>query len=322
MDIEFISTAYLASQGLIYYGKVTQVDDATHFRVASLAGFGDAFFADNFRVYVLRDAGGAGAAPQTEMKPCSAFTSSTSRFTHTAFTVVLAAADEILMLHESLARILDTTYGLSAIKTLIAAIPTTAERGTDNAALASVLGALNSATGSGAVSDAKVAMTYLKQLVTGLITLDAICDTSGVVTGARTAASKLFAGVPQVKATTIDLHQAAATYDLVTGTTQDVIITGLTLRLPNIDVSDDVGGITGITIQTDDGEPVEFITAAMGVIANLTAESQHGREACHILLKATKKIQLTLVGGTADADPTTCDVVITYHAVVDGGYLA
>ena len=164
--------------------------------------------------------------------------------------------------------------------------------------------------------------------IKGLIdTLDTVADsiladtgTSGVVTGARTAASKLFAGVLQVKATTVDLHQAAGTYDLFTATAQNVIITGLTIYIRD-NVSNDTT-ITGITIQTDDGEPVEFVTAAMGVKANLTAESLHGREACHVLLKSTQKIQLTIVTGTADADPTTCDVVATYHAVADGGYLA
>jgi hypothetical protein len=49
---------------------------------------------------------------------------------------------------------------------LIAAIPTTAMRGTDNAALASVLGALDTAAATGAVTDSDPAMAYIKQLVT------------------------------------------------------------------------------------------------------------------------------------------------------------
>jgi len=64
------------------------------------------------------------------------------------------------------------TYGLSALQTLLAAIPTTM-RGTDSAALASVLGALDTAAATGAVSDVKLAMAYLKQLVTTLITVAA-----------------------------------------------------------------------------------------------------------------------------------------------------
>ena len=62
------------------------------------------------------------------------------------------------------------TYGLDALHTDIAAIPTTM-RGTDSAALAAVLGALDTAAATGAVSDVKLAMAYIKQLVTTLITV-------------------------------------------------------------------------------------------------------------------------------------------------------
>ncbi len=133
------------------------------------------------------------------------------------------------------------------------------------------------------------------------------------------------AGVLQIKATTIDLHQAADTYTLLTGTTQDVLVESLTFRTP-VNISDDVGGITGISIQTDDTTPQVFIASAVGVIANLKAGAQitwpmsSGDGA--ILVKVGKKIQLTLIGGTADADPTTCDVVARYRAVVSGGTLA
>ncbi|MBA7675474.1 hypothetical protein ES703_83709 [subsurface metagenome] len=95
------------AQGLVYYGKVTQVDDETHFRVAGLAGFGDAYFGNNYRVYVVRDAAGGGAAPQGEMQPCSAYASTDAIFTHTAFTVSLVIDDEVLLLHERLAQIAD-----------------------------------------------------------------------------------------------------------------------------------------------------------------------------------------------------------------------
>ncbi len=97
----------LGGQGLVYYGKVTQIDDATHFRVAGLTGFGDAYFANTYRVYVVRDAAGAGAAPQGEMQPCSAYASTDAIFTHTAFTASLAVDDEVLLLHERVAGIKD-----------------------------------------------------------------------------------------------------------------------------------------------------------------------------------------------------------------------
>ncbi|MGA2462770.1 MAG: hypothetical protein ABSH06_00260 [Thermodesulfobacteriota bacterium] len=123
-----------------------------------------------------------------------------------------------------------------------------------------------------------------------------------------------------MKAATVDLKQAAGAHLLYTATTQNVWVNSLIIRLPNVNVSDDVGAITGISIQTDDGTPQVLLAAALGVKANLTAEKQF---ICStpILLVAGKKINLTIIGGAAD-DPTVCDVVAIYQAVVSGGYLA
>ena len=56
------------------------------------------------------------------------------------------------------------TDGLGALKTLLVAIPTTMV-GTDDAALASVLGALNTATKSGAIDTETTVMGYTKQAI-------------------------------------------------------------------------------------------------------------------------------------------------------------
>ncbi len=125
-------------------------------------------------------------------------------------------------------------------------------------------------------------------------------------------------GRPQIKATTIDLEQIAGTYTLMTGTTQDVIIESLLIRLPNVNVSNDAT-ITSITIQTNDSEPQVFVNSVAGAKANLTAEVQIGWVGT-ALLKAGKLIQLTIAGGASD-DPTVCDVVVKCRAVVSGGYL-
>ncbi len=107
----------LGSQGLVYYGKVTQVDDTTHFRVAGLTGFGDAYF-KNYRAYVVRDADGGGAAPQGEMQPCSAYDSTDGIFTHTELSTTLAEDDEVLLLHERIAEIKDLIDRLTAQRAL------------------------------------------------------------------------------------------------------------------------------------------------------------------------------------------------------------
>ena len=108
----------VGGQGLVYYGKVTQIDDATHFRVAGLAGFGDAYFANTYRVYVVRDAAGGGADPQGKMQPCSGYDSTDGIFTHTAFSTGLAVDDEVLLLHERVAEVKDLIDRLTAQRAL------------------------------------------------------------------------------------------------------------------------------------------------------------------------------------------------------------
>jgi len=90
--------------GLVFRGTVTTATDATHFKVSALPEYGDPADFPNamfkgYYVYVLWDAGGAGAAPQGESKLISAYTSSDGTVTHTAFTVPLAVGDEVLLIH-------------------------------------------------------------------------------------------------------------------------------------------------------------------------------------------------------------------------------
>ena len=143
--------------------------------------------------------------------------------------------------------------------------------------------------------------------------------TDGVVVNSRTTAAGRLAGVAQVAVTTEDLAQAAATYDLFTGTSQDVILESLLIRLPNVDVSDDAS-ITSISIQTDDVTVTVIIDSTNGAKANLTAEAQLAWTGS-ALIKVGTKIRLTISGGAADA-ATVCDIVARCRAVVDGGYLA
>jgi len=123
----------------------------------------------------------------------------------------------------------------------------------------------------------------------------------------------------QIAATTIDLQQAAATYDLFTGNAQDVVVEKLLIRLPNVNVSDD-GTITSISIQTNDATAQTFISATDGAVDKLTAEAQLGYTGV-IMIKVGKKIQLTIAGGAAD-EATVCDVIAVNRAVASGGYLS
>ncbi|GAI88050.1 unnamed protein product, partial [marine sediment metagenome] len=138
-------------QGLVYYGKVTQVDDATHFRVAGLAGFGDAYFANTYRVYVVRDAAGGGADPQGKMQPCSGYDSADGIFTHTAFSTGLAVDDEVLLLQERIAEIKDLIDRLGAFT------------GTEN--LKAILGNLSTTKNLGGILGALTTTNNLKAIL-------------------------------------------------------------------------------------------------------------------------------------------------------------
>ena len=90
--------------GLVYRGTVTTYTDTTHFKVSSFPAYGNAsdfgneFFKD-YVIYIVWDAGGAGAAPQGESTPVTAYTSSDGTITHAVFTTPLAVGDEILLIH-------------------------------------------------------------------------------------------------------------------------------------------------------------------------------------------------------------------------------
>jgi hypothetical protein len=126
------------------------------------------------------------------------------------------------------------------------------------------------------------------------------------------------AGNLQIAHTTIDLNQAAANYNLFTGTTQDVVLERLALRMPNVNIAG--GALTSISIQTDDVTPQVLISAVTGALANLTQEAQVIWLGVCIIHVATI-IQLTIAGGAAGV-ACVCDIVAEYRAVVAGGTLA
>ncbi len=125
-------------------------------------------------------------------------------------------------------------------------------------------------------------------------------------------------GVLQVKTTTIDLNQAAATYTLLTGTTQAVTLEKLILRMPNVDIS--LGALTSISIHTDDVTPAVIFNVADGDLANLTQEASLVWTGA-IPIPVGTIIQLTIAAG-ASGVACVCDITVQYRANVAGGILA
>lgn len=117
----------------------------------------------------------------------------------------------------------------------------------------------------------------------------------------------------------IDLQQAANTYDLFTATTGAVCVTYFKITLPNVNCADDAN-ITSISVVTDTATVLTLVTTTQGAKANLTANASFAY-ATPFTLPATKKIRLTIAGGAADA-PTVCTTLVRYQAINPAGYIA
>lgn len=114
----------------------------------------------------------------------------------------------------------------------------------------------------------------------------------------------------------ISLAQAAAAYDVMTATTQNLFIDAVIVHVP--DNLSEVATFTGISVATDDGTPIELLSAAAGAKANLTGNffSVYRGPAVTV---AAKKIKLTIGGGSAGSGKVA-DVTVLWRPVVAGGY--
>ena len=129
--INYIITSTVSPQridNLSYHATVSTYTNVTTFAASSLAGYGDDYFNDWF-VYVTRDSAGAGAAPQGELSQITDYVSATGTFTHAAFTVPLAATDEVIILHSAIGSAITSSDTINDIFNLVNAILTLTETG-------------------------------------------------------------------------------------------------------------------------------------------------------------------------------------------------
>jgi len=205
----------------------------------------------------------------------------------------------------------------TALNTAVPGVPTADSvneriKALDDAYTATRAGYLDNINQAGLLQVTAARATLLDQITAArLVELDAAnipADTDPKVMGRL-----------QIKATTISLNQVAGTYDLFTGTTQDVVVEKLVIRMPNAAAG---GALTSISIQTDDATPQVFISSTDGAVANLTAEAQLAWTGAVLIDAGTgAKIRLTIAGG-ATGVAYVCDVIAECRAVVAGGYLA
>jgi len=111
----------------------------------------------------------------------------------------------------------------------------------------------------------------------------------------------------------ISLNQAAGAYDVFTAGV-DTRVLSLTAVIFDDLTGDAAGALTGITIQSTDTSPVEFIGATAGAKAKLSANA-HLQYNGNAIVATSKKIQLSIVGG-ATGTAKNCLVYLTYAGVV------
>lgn len=206
---------------------------------------------------------------------------------------------------------ISATDSLEALSDAISAISTASP------ALASVLGALDDAAASGAVTAADTAMQYLKQIVTALINVEDDTGTAGVVLGTKATEFGKLAGENQIAITTEDLNQAVGSYDLFLGTTKPCLLKSFSIKQPTTVTA---GALTSISIQTDDATPGTIISSTDGAVGNLLTESELSWTGV-MRIETGTKIQLTIAGGATGVGQI-CDIVAEYAAIEDTGYLA
>lgn len=114
----------------------------------------------------------------------------------------------------------------------------------------------------------------------------------------------------------ISLAQAAAAYNVMTATAQNLFIDAVIVHVP--DDLHSVTTFTGISIATDDDAAIEILSAVAGAKAALTGNFFHVFRGPNVTV-ATKKIQLTIGGGSAGAGKAA-DVTVLWRPLVAGGY--
>ncbi len=105
-------------QGLIYHAVVVDIPAANQFTCPTLALLGAGKFANSYYVVAFRDVGGAGAAPQGEIRLITAYTTATGIFAHNAFSAALADGDEVLIISPILYEILSIRGGAETLESL------------------------------------------------------------------------------------------------------------------------------------------------------------------------------------------------------------
>jgi len=212
--------------GLFYQGTVSAAA-APSFTIASLAGLGAGKFSDAqapYWAFVSRDAGGAGAIPQGQMRVITAYNTATGQFTAAAFGAPVDVGDEVMILHPRLAEVANLITWLGYEGATSLANKLTAGRAAllDRLALLAAGGAgeltpgratnldrLDTLISSRAAPGAAMALTAAERLVIQALILSDATPFAGANIGLiKTQTDKLAGAAPGVGSTTANWQTA------------------------------------------------------------------------------------------------------------------
>ena len=112
----------------------------------------------------------------------------------------------------------------------------------------------------------------------------------------------------------LNTNQTAATYDLCTCTVGDIMIIS---AVPYMAAA--VTGLVSVSIQSNDTTAVVILSAGNGILANLTAGTSLAPATTRFVLRATKKLQYTIVGtGTGGG----MSLAVEYRPLASGALLS
>lgn len=128
--------------------------------------------------------------------------------------------------------------------------------------------------------------------------------------------SSSLVSAPQAKEVPVDLSQAAGTFDLLVAG-QDLLVELTSIYCVTVGAT-----FTSVAIQTNQATPVVILSAADGVVVNITAgkniTSTLLKQAQPFQLRSGQKIQYTMVGATGSGSLRLVIAYRTFTAVAAG----
>jgi len=326
----------VVNSGMGFRGNVTSVPGANQFAISTIAGLGAGMFSDAVSPWyalVLRDAGGAGAAPQGEFEKVTAYNTATGAFTTDPFTAAVDTGDNVMIINPRLADLASIRVSTDAIKLKTDNLP--GSPAAVGSAMTLAAGAITNATfaadvGTTAYATNHIALAADKAIVERRLDhLIAVADSDDVVNNSIIAKLAATAGDWSTFVDTTDSLQSIR--DKLPTNLEDLTVTDTSGLVSVGTIGNDV--ITAASIANGAIDAATFaagaITAAViadAAITNATFAADVGTTAYasnHIALATDKALveqKLDHLVAVADSDDAVNNSLIAKLAASDGDW--